>query len=299
MSALSAIAAALDPVLLMQETGHDPDPWQVDLLRSEEKRSLVLCSRQAGKSTVAAAMAVHEACFKPKSLTLLLSPSLRQSGELFRKVLDVYRSTGAAVPVKAESALKLELTNGSRVIALPAGEETIRGFSGVSLLVIDEASRVDDELYYSVRPMLAVSGGRLVALTTPWGRKGWFYHEWANSSYWSKIRITARDCPRLTDEVLEQERESMGDVWFRQEYLCEFVDATGEGFIWADWAERCSKLERRPHRSAPVDIGTRRGPVVEGRPDGLRGRQGRRCAAHREGAATRPDGDCRTSGHAG
>ena len=255
MSAFSAIAAALDPVLLMQAAGHDPDPWQVELLRSDDKRSLVLCSRQAGKSTVAAAMAVHEASFKPKSLTLLLSPSLRQSGELFRKVLGVYRATGAAVPVKAESALKLELANGSRVIALPAGEETIRGFSGVSLLVIDEASRVDDELYYSVRPMLAVSGGRLVALTTPWGRKGWFYHEWANSSYWRKIRITARDCPRLSDEVLEQERESLGDVWYRQEYGCEFLDASGEGFIWADWPEQCAKSDREPHPHAPVDIG--------------------------------------------
>ena len=169
VSALSAIAAALDPVLLMQSAGQEADPWQANLLRSYDKRSLVLCSRQAGKSTVAEAMAVHEARFRPKSLTLLLSPSQRQSGELFRKVLDVYKASGAAVPVKAESALKLELANGSRVIALPAGEETIRGFSGVSLLIIDEASRVDDELYYSVRPMLAVSGGRLVALTTPFG----------------------------------------------------------------------------------------------------------------------------------
>ena len=240
MGILSKIASSLDPVLLMQSAGYEPDPWQTDLLRSGDKRSLVLCNRQAGKSTVAATIAVQDAYFKPKSLVLLLSPSLRQSGELFRKVLEVYRASGGIVPIKAESALRLELANGSRVVALPAGEETIRGFSGVSLLIIDEAARVDDELYYSVRPMLAVSRGRLIALTTPWGRKGWFYHEWANSDYWQKIKITADQCPRLTEEILDQERQSMGSAWFRQEYLCEFLDAAGEGFIYADWVEKCT-----------------------------------------------------------
>ena len=255
MGVLADIASALDPVLLMQSAGFDPDPWQRELLRSDGKRSLVLCSRQSGKSTVAAAMAIHEASFKPSSLVLLLSPSLRQSGELFRKVLQLYKASGAAVPVKTESALRLELVNGSRIIALPAGEETIRGFSGVSLMIIDEAARVEDELYYSVRPMLAVSRGRLIALSTPWGRKGWFYHEWSQADYWKKIRITARDCPRLSEEILDQERQSMGDAWFRQEYLCEFIDASGEGFIYADWLEQCANISFETLDHEPVDIG--------------------------------------------
>jgi len=255
MGVLTNIASSLDPVVLMQSAGFEADSWQTDLLRSDAKRSLVLCNRQAGKSPVAATIAVHEASFKPNSLVLLLSPSLRQSGELFRKVLEVYRASGGIVPIKAESALRLELSNGSRVVALPAGEETIRGFSGVSLLIIDEAARVEDELYYSVRPMLAVSGGRLIALTTPWGRKGWFYHEWANAEYWKKIKITAQQCPRLTSEILDQERQSMGSAWFRQEYLCEFLDAGGEGFIYADWLEQCASDDLEGRRGDPIDIG--------------------------------------------
>ena len=147
----------------------------------------------------------------------------------------------------------LELTNGSRVIALPAGEETIRGYAGVNLLIIDEAARVEDELYYSVRPMLAVGRGRLVALSTPWGRNGWFYHEWSHSTQWRKIRITARDCPRLTEEILEQERESLVEAWFRHEYLCEFVEVGAEGFIYADWLECCADLDLEP--SGPLNIG--------------------------------------------
>ena len=90
MGVLTDLASSLDPVVLMQSAGFEADSWQTELLRSDAKRSLVLCNRQAGKSTVAATLAVHEASFRPKSLVLLLSPSLRQSGELFRKVLEVY-----------------------------------------------------------------------------------------------------------------------------------------------------------------------------------------------------------------
>ena len=255
LSIWTQIAAALDPVRLMQQAGFEPDEWQVDVLRGGMQRLLLLCSRQSGKSTVAATLAVHTATTKPGALVLLLSPSLRQSGELFRKVTSVHRAAAPGIAIQQQSALRLELANGSRIVALPAGEETVRGFSGVDLLIIDEAARVPDELYYSVRPMLAVSGGKLVALSTPWGRKGWFYNEWSHSDQWQKIRITASDCPRLNEEILEQERESMGEWWFRQEYLCEFTEAGGEGFIYADWVHACTELDESVTPQAPVDIG--------------------------------------------
>ena len=156
----------------MERAGMPPDPWQRRLLRSRAERVLLLCSRQSGKSTVTAAMALHEVLFRPKSLVLLLSPSLRQSQELFRKVTDFRNRLGEPVPVAEESALRVELQNGSRIVALPGTEETVRGFSGVRLLVVDEAARVDDPLYFSIRPMLAVSGGRMVCLTTPFGKTG-------------------------------------------------------------------------------------------------------------------------------
>src|SRR5207245_11315659 len=114
----------------------------------------------------------HTALYQPRSLVLLLSPSLRQSAELFKKVIGAYRTLDVTVPTEAESALRLELVNSSRIVSLPGTESTIRGYSGVRLLIIDEAARVPDDLYYSVRPMLAVSGGRLVALSTPFGKRG-------------------------------------------------------------------------------------------------------------------------------
>ena len=229
----SDLVAACDPSQLMHAVGLRPDDWQARLLRSRAQRSLLLCTRQAGKSTTTALAAVHEAIYRPPALVLLLSPSLRQSGELFRKVVGFYRQLGATIPVEAESALRLELTNGSRIVSLPGKEETIRGYSGVRLLVIDEASRVDDALYYSVRPMLAVSGGRLIALSTPFGKRGFFFHEWTEGGEnWQRLEVKAQDCPRISKEFLDEEKRSLGDWWFKQEYGCEFVETIDQVFSY-------------------------------------------------------------------
>src|SRR5919199_1956184 len=141
------LAAALDPVVLAQQAGLVPDEWQAHVLRSTAPRVLLNCSRQSGKSTVSALLALHTALYTPAALVLLLSPSQRQSAELFRKCLDLYRGLGRPVPAQAETTLRLELEGGSRIISLPSSEATVRGFSGVRLLVIDEAARVEDTLY--------------------------------------------------------------------------------------------------------------------------------------------------------
>lgn len=213
-----------DPAETLRAAGIKPDPWQADLMRARPRRTLMCCSRQTGKSTVAAAIALHEALVRAGALVLLLSPSLRQSGEIFRKTLEHYRAMGAPVPLTQESALQLTLANGSRIISLPSTEATVRCYSSVSLLVIDEASRVPDPLYYALRPMLAVSRGRLVALSTPWARLGWYFEAWHSQEDWTRVRVTAPECPRISPEFLEDELRSLGERWFKMEYLCEFAD---------------------------------------------------------------------------
>lgn len=230
----SDLGCALDPAALAARTGMPPDPWQADFLRSTDPRVLLNCSRQSGKSTVTALLGVHTALYEPGALVLLLSPSLRQSQELFRKALDTYRALANPVPVEAESALRLELENGSRIVSLPGKEQTVRGFSGVRLLAVDEAARVPDNLYFSIRPMLAVSGGRLVALSTPFGTRGWWFEAWRSAEPWRRFQVPAEQCPRISAEFLEEERRTMGEWWFRQEYGCDFLDAETQPFARDD-----------------------------------------------------------------
>src|SRR5919202_743578 len=144
----------------MRNLGLEPDPWQLEVLESTHPRLLLNCCRQAGKSTTVALVGLAQALVVPYSRVLLLSRSFRQSSELFRIVLDFHRRLGRPL-LRRGTAEELELENHSRVVCLPCREDTIRGFSRVSLLIIDEAARVPDELYRAVRPMLAVSGGGL------------------------------------------------------------------------------------------------------------------------------------------
>jgi hypothetical protein len=231
----SSESPALSPVTLAAHAGFTLDAWQRDVLLSDAHQIILLVTRQGGKSTVSSIRALHRALYTPASLVLLLAPSYRQSKELFRKVKDALAALPFPVAVASESALELEFTNLSRIVALPGKEATIRGFSGVSLLIVDEASRVPDELYQAVRPMLAVSGGDILLLSTPFGKRGFFHHEWTEGGAdWHRTKVTAEDCLRIPREWLEQERQSIGDWWYRQEYMCEFVESVDSVFRYED-----------------------------------------------------------------
>lgn len=235
MRLAEAVRWGLDAAAFASEAlGFESDPWQSRVLRSTARRQLLCCSRQSGKSTTAAALALHQAVSFPGSLVLLLSPSLRQSSELFRKVGAFHRGLKDGPEVLEDNKLSLELANRSRIVSLPGSEETVRGFSAVSLAVVDEAARVPDELYRSIRPMLAVSNGRLIGMSSPFGRRGWFWEAWNGPEDWERVRVPASECPRISADFLEQERRGLGEWWFQQEYCCEFLDATNQLFSYGD-----------------------------------------------------------------
>jgi hypothetical protein len=244
---------ALDRVAFARSVGVDPDPWQEELLRSDSDRVLLNCARQSGKSTISAVIALHRALYHPGSLVLCLAPSERQSKELFGKVSDSCRqlcgTSGANANASRKPAsdrkLGMHLPNGSRIEALPGSEKTIRGFSGTSLLILDEAARIDDGLYYAVRPMLAVSGGSLMMLSTPYGKRGVFYEEWTGGHGWDRYEVTAEVCPRITAEFIEEEGESLPPWTFRQEYECSFEETEDQVFT-SDLIDRAVTDEVAP-----------------------------------------------------
>jgi Terminase large subunit, T4likevirus-type, N-terminal len=236
---------ALDRVAFAERLGIRPDEWQANLLGSSSDRVLLNCSRQSGKSTMSAVIALHRALYHPGSLILCLAPALRQSQELFGKIAGFYRDLGRPVAPQGERKLSLELENGSRIITLPGSEKTIRGFSGVGLLLVDEASRVDDGLYHAVRPMLAVSGGALMMLSTPYGKRGAFFEEWMNGAGWERYEVPASQCPRISPEFLEEERRTLPSWVYRQEYECSFEETEDQVFT-TSMIERAVSSEVTP-----------------------------------------------------
>jgi hypothetical protein len=212
-----------DPVQWAIETlGFTPDHHQSQVLNTAHRRILVNCCRQWGKSTTAAIRALYHAHFRPASETVIIAPSLRQSTELMRKV----RHFAALCPVAPTLAARKELTlpNGSRILALPSSSDTIRGYSNISLMIVDEAAYVRDSLFYAVRSFLAAAeDAALLIMSTPNGDAGFFHRAWSSHLPWQRITVPATECPRIATTFLDEERRLLSERLFRQEYLCEFL----------------------------------------------------------------------------
>jgi hypothetical protein len=220
-----------DPVLWAKEIlGFHPDPWQAKLLSSRSKRIILNCSRQSGKSTICAALGLHESIYRRPSFGLVIAPSQDQSAELMLK-FDEFRGA-VELPsdyLSTDTKLAVKFANGNRFVARPGSEKTARSFSAVTLLLEDEASRVADALYNSVRPMLAVSNGRHVLMSTPFGRRGHFFKIWTEErDLWEAYEIPAEMCPRISKKFLQEERRT--NHWFEQEYHCQFMQNEDQFF---------------------------------------------------------------------
>ena len=224
-------AATKDVVWFAREVlGFDPDPRQEELLRCEAKQVILLCSRQWGKSTIAAIVAVYRAYTQANSLVIVASPTERQSAEFLRKVRGFVTRLGCAARTDGHNRTSVQLRNGSRIVGLPGKEANIRGFTA-DLLIIDEAARVTDELYKSLRPTVTVKNGGVWLLSTPWGKQGFFHENWEfGGNAWARFKVPATECARIARDRLELERAQMGDSWFRQEYMCEFMAKEGQMF---------------------------------------------------------------------
>lgn len=235
MNAIPSLAAelayAFDPVAFaVERLAFMPDPWQADLLRSD-RPTLVNCSRQSGKTTTTAVKACHQAVYEPGSLTLCIAPTQRQSGIIARKIRDFIRRLEPVQQLETDNRLSFRLANASEVVALPGDPDTLRGYSAPQLIIIDEGAFASDAMMEAIVPMLAVSEGRLLILSTPNGQRGFFYQAWISpDDDWLRIAVPASSCPRIKPEFLARMRRKLSPHKFAQEFECAFTDSENQVF---------------------------------------------------------------------
>jgi hypothetical protein len=239
-----------DPVEFARAFDIEPDPWQLEVLTSTHPRKILCCGRQTGKSTVGAVLAVHKALTVPGSTVLVVAPGERQAKLLFSKAAGLYRKAGYPLPAQSERRTGLELSNGSIVEALPAVERTTRGYS-VDLLVVDEAAAVPDMDYFGILPALIATRGEQVLLSTPRGKRGFFWEIWQKverstfsersgiprtfeDSDWLRVMVRSDQVGRIRREDLEVFKATMPEQFFRQEFFCEWLDTEGGLFSYDD-----------------------------------------------------------------
>jgi Terminase large subunit, T4likevirus-type, N-terminal len=223
------------PVEFAISLGIEPDEWQVGVLASDHPRKILCCGRQTGKSTVGAVLAVHKALTQPGSTVLVVAPGERQAKLLFSKALRLYRQAGYPLPAHSERRTGLELSNGSVIEALPAVERTTRGYS-VDLLICDEAAAIPDIDYHGILPALIATQGEQVLLSTPRGKRGFFFEIWHASSRldarddWQRVMVRSDEVSRISVADLEIFRSTMPSEFFQQEFYCEWLDTEGSLF---------------------------------------------------------------------
>ncbi len=220
----TALVVSTDPVDFARSVlPFELDAKQAEVLRSPAKYVALCCHRQWGKSQCAALKASHLAMNQPGAEIIIVAPSLRQSGALLRSVHQFLSRLDQPMKPDGLNRLSIVLPNGSRIVAVPNNGDTIRGFSGVNLLIIDEAAFITDETYRAVFPFLASSNGNLLLLSTPSGQSGFFYQAMhVPENNFATFRIRASESQRLSADLLEMARLELGDA-YAQEFECEFA----------------------------------------------------------------------------
>ena len=247
LSVYSQVAESIDPIRMARRLDLEPYQWQEVVIEPSTGDLILLCARQSGKSTVVALKVYHTVVYQPGSLVLIIAPSRDQSKELMIKIDELAGLDEYGPDLSTDSVFEKVYSNGSRIVALPGSERSVRGFSGPTLIVIDEASRVPDETYRAARPMMVGNTGDMILLSTPFGMRGFFFEE-SGRDRWNRVKVVPAFkvsgstivpadpdpirgwetfiSPRHDKDFLEEELESLGEFWFRQEYLCEFLEVT-------------------------------------------------------------------------
>jgi len=221
-------AHALDaPAFAREALGWDPDPEQEEILNNiHHKRVILNWGRQCGKSTVMAARILHWAATHPGKLILVIGGVESHTAELFCQIDIFLAAMGWPSRGQTGKRISRRLPNNSRIVATSTGKSS-RSHTA-SLIVMDEAAYIPDSVWEGVFPTLAVSGGSLMAASTPQGQTGLFYEIWHNAKQqhqqWKRSQYKATQNPRVQPEVLEEARRLKGDSYVRQEFLCEFAN---------------------------------------------------------------------------
>lgn len=152
---------------------------------------MVLGPRQTGKSTAAAVRVLFEAMSHDNALILFAGASGRQSGQIMEKARQLAKSIDLAILSPPSKCEGFTLANGSQIVSLPDNEKIIRCFSAPRLIVVDEAAFASPEVFMALEPMLSVSNGTIMLLSTPNGQTEYYYEQWhAKPTNWAKIKGT-------------------------------------------------------------------------------------------------------------
>jgi hypothetical protein len=235
----------------------NPFSYQEKLLNDPAQRIIACMGRQTGKTTTIATKAIHYAYTHPKTTTLIISPSLRQSMIMFDKILTfTHANSFLRRSVTRKTRTIIQLSTGSQIIALPCSEHLLRGYTA-HLAICDEASFIPETIITEIiYPMLSTTNGTAIFLSTPWDKNHFFYKAFLNPQY-STHKIQSSENPLIPQAFLSEMQQNMTAEAYKREYLAEFTEAAASYFpqeLIRKCVEHAQRLSLEPYTTLEQQI---------------------------------------------
>jgi len=223
------------------------DEWQDKVMKVEGNLCL-RSGRQVGKSTIIARKAAEYALNTPNKLIMVIAYVERQASLIFAKILNnIHNINKVAIEKGRKKPTKhiIHLKNGSTIHCYAAGETGwgIMGFT-IDLLIADEAAFINEEVWNSITPALAVTHGHIWLLSTPQRMEGYYYERFTDPTFTS-FHQSSEDCPRIDQDFLLQKKKEFSRAQYAQMYLGEFVDNYSRLFS-DEWINQVCTLPYNP-----------------------------------------------------
>ena len=203
----------------------------------------VLCwHRRSGKDKTVVSQ-IPKKMFERVGLYLYFLPTYTQANKVIWKGADKsgfrFLSHIPKEIIKGEpneTEMRVELVNGSIIQFVGADNiDRIVGTNPVGV-VFSEFSLMKPNVWDLIRPILAENTGWAIFIFTPRGMN----HAWnllqqaMNNPKWFVQILTVDDTQAISKEAIEEERLTMPQDLFEQEYYCKFIEGAGQFFRGID-----------------------------------------------------------------
>lgn len=238
---------------------------------------MIAAGRQVGKSVLLATAALYEAATRRSVIVLLVSAGEVASRRLLAECAALARDSALLGGVLDESRSELTLSNGSRILSVPASERQIRGWP-VDLLIVDEAGFISSDIWRAAEPaIIARPGSRVILASSPWGGPEHYFRAlWQRGMDSPDDRVRSWHWPSTVSPLvdaalLEEIRLREPADYFGREYLAEWADSAGAYFAESEIMDAVADYRLTPPEDVPLTPSGEPGfPVAAGVDWGLR-----------------------------
>ena len=196
---------------------------------------VVKSKRQCGKSFVASLILIYFSLNKKDTISMIVEPTLNQSRRIFKDIVKMLDGSGI-IKNANQSLLSIDFINGSEIIFKSAEQyDAIRGYSVSGILIVDEGAFIRDDVYEILFPVRDAHNSPMLIISTPLFCDGYFYRLFTSTNSKSYDWCDYDTSMFLSDEKLEQYRNTLSDLKFRSEYLGQFI--TDGGYVFKNIAK--------------------------------------------------------------